>query len=121
MDVDVLERELAALSEQLTAPFPRECLCCYLNRMLDAYGCAQHRSTRRWARSRPRGSEDGLVRWASERGGCCCDGEVVVNSLRRPRSASRRGGVLCADAVARLEAGDGSDADTEPPACSGVG
>lgn len=120
MDVAMLESALADLSERWTAPLSGECLDCYLRRMLDAYGCAGHRFTRRWARGRPRGTEDGLVRWAADRGGCCCDCEVVLNSLRRRRAPVRRGGVLCALAVARQEA---EEADVEvllPPGCSGV-
>ena len=124
MDVDLLERELATLSEKITAPLPQECLQCYLIRMLRDHGCTGHRFTRRWAASRPRGTEDGLVRWASDRGGCCCDCEVVMNSLRSPKSASRRGGVLCAAAYAyRLAELDWRDGDVEPAApltCSGV-
>lgn len=123
MDVYETEIELVELSEQLTAPLPRECLDCFLSRMLAAYGCAGHRFTRRWARSRLRGSEGGLVRWAAQRGGCCCDCEVVMNSLRTA-AAARRGGVLCAAAIARrqvdAEEWVDTDGDTPPAGCSGV-
>jgi hypothetical protein len=37
-------------------------------------------------------------------GGCCCDCEVVLNSLRR--QSSRRRGLLCAEALQELEAAD---------------
>lgn len=97
MDVQTLEHELQLLAEALVAPRPGECLWCYLHRMLDEHGCAGHRFTRRWARGRRRGTEDGLVRWASDRGGCCCDCEVVMNALVRG-DAVRRGGALCAAA-----------------------
>ncbi len=108
------ELELRRLSELLTAPGRRECLACYLGRMLPEFGCRGHRFTRRWARSRARGTEDGLVRWAASRGGCCCDCEVVLNSLAGP-GARRRGGVLCAAAVRRRE-----DDAAGPRGCSGV-
>lgn len=119
MDVLALERQLAALSEQLTAPAPGECLDHYLDRSLGQFGCTGHRFTRRWARSRRRGTEDGLVRWATARGGCCCDCEVVQNALWRG-DARRRGGVLCAGALGwrrRVRAGEESAAW---PTCSGV-
>ena len=115
MDVHDLERELQELARALTAPAPGECLAHYLGRMLSAHGCRGHRFTRLWARSRARGTPDGLVRWAAASGGCCCDCEVVVNSLSRP-SARRRGGALCEAAVARLTADD----DAPELACTGV-
>ena len=83
--------------------------------MLPEFGCAGHRFTRRWARDRPRGAPDGLVRWASRLGGCCCDCEVVLNVLWKP-SARTRGGVLCAAALER-QALRGEDATAGP--CSG--
>lgn len=114
--VQTLERELAALSEELTAPEAGECLACYLERMLTQHGCTHdHRFTRRWAHSRRRGSPDGLVRWAQSRGGLCCDCEVVFNSLSRA-SARRRAGVLCDAALAWLT----SEQTGPAPACSHV-
>jgi hypothetical protein len=106
-----VELALQELSEQLTAPRPAECLSCYLTRMLAEFGCAGHRFTRRWARGRPRGTPDGLVRWAGRLGGCCCDCEVVLNVLGR-RAARQRAGVLCAAAA--------TAPDATGRACSGV-
>ena len=119
MDVQSIELELQELSEAVTAPAAGECLSCYLERMLGHFGCAGHRFTRRWARSRSRGTEDGLVRWAAARGGCCCDCEVVMNSLSR-ESARRRGGVLCGAALARLLAYDEQVRDRPVERCTGV-
>ncbi len=111
-----LELELQQLSEQLTAPGRTECLSCYLGRVLPEFGCARHRFTRRWAQGRARGTPDGLVRWASGLGGCCCDCEVVLNVLGRP-AARRRGGLLCVASVARLGA---PDEPAGPVPCGGV-
>lgn len=111
MDVQVIEQELQELADGLIAPGRRECLSCYLERVLREFGCAGHRFTRRWAQGRSRGTPDGLVRWAASRGGLCCDCEVLMNSLRGS-GAARRGGVLCAAARQHLD--DGS------AACSGV-
>lgn len=103
-DVRELEAELAATAEQLTAPGPDECLLHYLQRMLDAFGCRGHRFTERWARGRKvRGRP--VLEWAVATGGCCCDCEVIMNSLGR--RSSRRRGLLCARAIAELEAEDG--------------
>lgn len=114
----LVELELQELAEELTAPRPQECLACYLWRVLPEFGCAGHRLTRRWARGRARGTPDGLVRWASALGGCCCDCEVVMNVLRK-RTARRRGGVLCDAAVRAVdEAERGRDVPLGP--CSGV-
>lgn len=118
-DVQDLEQGLHALSEEMTAPGSQECLSCYLAQMLARYGCVGHRFTRRWARSRRRGTEGGLVRWAADSGGLCCDCEVTMNSLSRP-SAGRRGGVLCDGAAARLAASDEAVRDAPLPLCTGV-
>lgn len=112
MDVQVIERELQQLADELIAPGRHECLSCYLERVLRVFGCAGHRFTRRWATGRVRGTPDGLVRWAARRGGLCCDCEVLMNSLRGS-TAARRGGVLCAAARRHLD-------DEAPFTCSGV-
>ena len=112
MDVRVIEQELQQLADELIAPGRRECLSCYLERALRAFGCAGHRFTRRWAVGRVRGTPDGLVRWAARRGGLCCDCEVLINSLHGS-GAARRAGVLCAAALQHLD-------DAPPFACSGV-
>ncbi|MGO9081457.1 MAG: DUF2695 domain-containing protein [Streptosporangiaceae bacterium] len=74
-----VENELAALSQRLTEPGERECLRCYLLRMIREFGCdGTHRWTIRWRDLRaPRAR--GLVGRLQERGGICCDCEVVLN------------------------------------------
>jgi hypothetical protein len=76
---DAVEVELARLCELLTEPAPRECLRCYLIRMLNEFGCDNtHRWTRRWRDTRaPRAH--GLVERLQRRGACCCDCEVIFN------------------------------------------
>jgi hypothetical protein len=104
--VTAAQKTLAEAAEQLTAPRDAECLYHYLCRMLDEHGCHGHRFTERWAQDRRvRGRP--VLQWAQETGGCCCDCEVIMNSFRR--RSSRRRGLLCADALAELEAAyDGS-------------
>jgi Protein of unknown function (DUF2695) len=76
---DLVETELAELSRRLTAPGQRECLRCYLLRMISEFGCdGSHRWTVRWRDLRaPRAR--GLVQRMQRRGGCCCDCEVIFN------------------------------------------
>jgi hypothetical protein len=76
---DAVEAELAELSWRLTEPGQRECLRCFLLRMLDEFGCdGTHRWTVRWRDLRaPRAT--GLVQRMRRRGGCCCDCEVIFN------------------------------------------
>lgn len=110
-DVTVaVERELRALSEELTAPRPAECLLCYVLRMLGSFRCD---GTRRWALHfrdlrvpRATGLEDRL----SRRGACCCDCEIFLNGW------TLRDHLLVVDPAS-------SDADwpVEQPACRGVG
>jgi hypothetical protein len=51
-----VENELAALSRRLTGPGERECLRCYLLRMISEFGCdGTHRWTIRWRDLRRRG------------------------------------------------------------------
>jgi hypothetical protein len=99
-----LEASLAASSQQLTAPLPDECLLHYLERMLSEFGCVGHRFTERWAQGRKVRGRPVMV-WARATGGCCCDCEVVMNSLGR--RSTRRRGLLCREAIAELEAQDG--------------
>ena len=48
-DLDALETDLAETSRRLTDPGERECLRCYLVRMLADFGCdGTHRWTERW-------------------------------------------------------------------------
>ena len=82
MDHDLagaVERELVQLSLRLTEPGERECLRCFLMRMIREFGCdGTHRWTIRWRDLRaPRAR--GLIRRLGRRGGCCCDCEVILN------------------------------------------
>lgn len=76
---DAVEAELADLARQLTEPAQRECLRCYLLRMISEFGCdGTHRWTVRWRNARaPRAR--GLVAGLQRRAGCCCDCEVLIN------------------------------------------
>src|SRR5260221_9198467 len=69
---DVVEAELAELSQRLTEPGERECLRCYLLRMISEFGCdGSHRWTVRWRDLRaPRAR--GLVQRMQRRGGGGC-------------------------------------------------
>lgn len=97
------ERMLSELGADLTDPHDSECLYHYLVRMLEAFGCAGHRFTERWARDRRvRGRP--VLQWAVATGGCCCDCEVILNSLGR--RSTRRRGLLCPEAVDALESAD---------------
>jgi hypothetical protein len=75
---DTVEAELVTLSDVLTEPAERECLRCFLLRMLNEFGCdGTHRWTIRWRDVRaPKASR--LSRRLTELGGCC-DCEVVLN------------------------------------------
>jgi hypothetical protein len=76
---DAVEAELAELSRRLTRPGQRECLRCFLLRMINEFGCdGTHRWTVHWRGLRaPRAT--GLVQRLQRRGGCCCDCEVIFN------------------------------------------
>ena len=76
---DAVELELSRLSRLLTEPGRRECLRCYLLRMLNEFGCDNtHRWTRRWRDARaPRARA--LIERLQRRGACCCDCEVIFN------------------------------------------
>jgi Protein of unknown function (DUF2695) len=69
------ESRLAALDE----PGERECLLCYLGRMLRQHGCDNTKQwTIRW-RDRRFPGDGRLLPELEDRGGCCCDCEVVMN------------------------------------------
>jgi Protein of unknown function (DUF2695) len=105
---DELEQHLSDLSAALTAPEPAECVLCYVERMLAAFGCdCTLRWARRWRDLRvPRAT--GLERRLEARGGFC-DCEVFPERLDAPRGPP------------------GVDEDGEPawpaerPPCTGVG
>lgn len=81
MDIDVdqvAESFVGSLSESLTAPGDRECLLCYVTRMVSEFGCDNHL---RWAghwrdRNAPRATA--LAGRLADRGGFC-DCEVLLN------------------------------------------
>ncbi len=73
-----VEIELAELAERLTTPGERECLRCYLLRMITEFGCdGTYRWTIRWRDIRA-AQPRGLLRQLEQRGGCC-DCEVLMN------------------------------------------
>ncbi|RZS37730.1 uncharacterized protein DUF2695 [Herbihabitans rhizosphaerae] len=72
------ERYVAEVQELLTAPRDRECLACYVERMVDEFGCD---NTLRWAEhwrdaSAPRAT---ALRKRLNAGGGYCDCEVLLN------------------------------------------
>ncbi|HEX6403470.1 MAG TPA: DUF2695 domain-containing protein [Pseudonocardiaceae bacterium] len=73
------EAYVADLQSALITPLDRECLVCYLLRMVGEFGCdGTHRWTLRWRElSAPRATA--LLRRLANRGGCCCDCEVLMN------------------------------------------
>lgn len=73
-----LEAELVEMSRSLTKPGDRECLRCYLLRMLNEFGCSgAMRWTEYWRDLRaPRAQA--LARRLGTRGGFC-DCEVILN------------------------------------------
>jgi hypothetical protein len=75
---DAVEAELAELSRRLTQPGQRECLRCFLLRMVNEFGCdGTHRWTIRWRDVRaPRARQ--LLRRLERLGGFC-DCEVIFN------------------------------------------
>jgi hypothetical protein len=75
---EAVEAELQALSSVLTEPGDRECLRCFLLRMISEFGCdGTHRWTIRW-RSLRAPLATSLLDKLEELGGCC-DCEVLVN------------------------------------------
>jgi hypothetical protein len=60
-------------------PGERECLLCYLGRTLRQHGCDNTKKwTVRW-RDRRFPGNDQMLTGLDDRGGCCCDCEVVMN------------------------------------------
>jgi len=86
---DAVEAELVALALGLTEPDDRECLRCFLLRMISEFGCAgTHRWTIRWRDVRaPLAS--GLVGKLAELGGGC-DCEVLLNVFPQYPRTTRR-------------------------------
>jgi hypothetical protein len=75
---DDIEVELADLAERLTVPGERECLRCYLLRLITEFGCdGTYRWTIRWRDVRA-AQPGGMLRQFERRGGFC-DCEVLMN------------------------------------------
>jgi hypothetical protein len=107
MDVTDVEQSLRVLGGSLTAVGPDECLCCYLVRMLEQFGCdGRHRFSEHWRDSRPR-PMPALIR-RLESGGGFCDCEVVFNVFRSGRRPARESALQCRASYERLLAADGS-------------
>jgi hypothetical protein len=72
-----LEADLIELSQHLTKPGERECLRCFLMRMISEFGCdGTYRWTIRWrGECAPRAR--GLIGRMQQCGACCCDCEVA--------------------------------------------
>ena len=85
---NTVEAELAELSRRLTEPGERECLRCFLLRMISEFGCdGTHRWTMRWRDlCAPRATA--LLGRLNQLGGCC-DCEVVRNVFPHYPSAQR--------------------------------
>jgi hypothetical protein len=84
------EEYLSAMALLLSAPGAKECLHCYVRRMLTEFGC---NGRQRWVargKESARVGTSSLYRWLSSRGGCCCDCEVLFNVYREdlPESAA---------------------------------
>jgi hypothetical protein len=92
-------------------PARRECLRCYLVRMIRAYGCDNTKQwTLRW-RDRRAPGDGQLIEQLEERGGICCDCEVIFNVWQQEESDWQEG--------AEDDQGDAGDS-RRPPACSGT-
>jgi hypothetical protein len=96
MDIgQMTEIELRTLGARLTRVRPGECLACYLERMLSEFGCtSDHRFTTRWRTAQPR-PMPALMRWLADRGGCCCDCEVLLNVFGSGRRSKRHERLQC--------------------------
>lgn len=76
---DDVETFTAGLADELLAAGVKECLACYLLRMLHQFDCdGTLRFTRRWRDEKaPRAKA--LERRLAAQGACCCDCEVMFN------------------------------------------
>jgi len=84
-------------------PGERECLLCYLGRTLRRCGCDNtHRWTVHWRDLRFPASEQ-LLTELENRGGCCCDCEVIMNVWE-----------------AKEDAWDEEETDAAPAPCGGT-
>jgi len=98
-----IERELRHLSIQITQPKPRECLHCYVYRMLE-FGCTGLRWAKRYRDLRAPQATALDRRLMSKGAGCDC--EIFMNgwSLRREYQVydPKRGGVRVPRGIAGL-------------------
>ncbi|MBO0825264.1 MAG: DUF2695 domain-containing protein [Actinobacteria bacterium] len=86
---EVVEAELRALATALTEPDDRECLRCFVLRMMGEFGCdGTHRWTVRWRDARAPLATRLLRRLGQLGGGCDC--EVLMNVFPRYPTATRR-------------------------------
>jgi len=108
MPENIAYAEPSATSDE---PARRECLRCYLVRMIRAHGCDNTKQwTLRWRDRRVPGDGQ-LLEQLEERGGICCDCEVVFNVWQHEESDWQEG-----------EDDDGADTSDPRPAqaCSGT-
>ena len=106
--VRTAEADLVALSDALTRPGPRECLFCFVDRMLGAFGCDRSlRWVQRWREVRLP-TATGLERRLG-RSGAFCDCEVFLN-----------GWTVRDDLLVPDEDGE-CNWPAERPECAGVG
>jgi hypothetical protein len=105
MDTDDIPPALPALGDASTESPLGECLHCYLDRMVDRFGCdGGSRFTDRWRRSQtPPRTE--LVRWLQANGGFC-DCEVIFNVLLSGRGLARHPDLQCPEALRRTVQAD---------------
>lgn len=75
-------------------PDEHECLYCYLDRVLQVFGCDGLTFTTRWITSRRR-PHKWVLRWVEANGGFC-DCEVILNALRDGRTSRRFHRLRCA-------------------------
>jgi hypothetical protein len=85
------------MPETTTSPSERECLRCYLTRTLDEHGCDGTKTwTMRWRDQRAPQAADLLDRLA-DRGGCCCDCEMLFNVWDSPEDTDLSAGCQGSD------------------------
>jgi hypothetical protein len=85
---EAVEAELIALAGTLTEPDDRECLRCFLLRMLTEFGCdGSHRWVNRWRGVRAQQATRLLSRLEELGGGCDC--EVLMNVFPHYPTAGR--------------------------------
>ena len=103
------ERYLQILADPRSQPAPRECIACYVARMITAHGCD---TSLRWAqrfRELSSPTATGLERRLGNVGGFC-DCEIFLNGYQ-----------LVRELLVRDLRTDELVAPDEPPVCAGVG